>query len=213
MNRLDHFVIAAPDLDAAKSAFRARTGVLPADGGPHIGLGTRNALVSFGSGHYLEIIAPDPAQPLEGRFGGWLAKLDEERLLQWAIRTDDMRAVASRAQAAGFRPAESRRMSRARPDGIVLEWEILTIGGHDLGGIVPFYIDWLDCPHPADTSPLAGKLTEFRVVVPNESTVPQLIANAEGVQVARGAAALRATFESPRGAITYEAAAPEGIRL
>jgi hypothetical protein len=187
--------------------------VAPADGGPHIGLGTRNALVSFGRGQYLEIIAPDPAQPLAGRFGGWLAKLDEERLLQWAIRTDDTLAVAARARAAGFRPAERMRMSRARPDGKVLEWEILTIGGHDLGGLVPFYIDWLDCPHPADTSPVVGKLTEFRVVVPNESTVPQLIADAEGVRLARGAGALRATFESPRGAITYEAAAPEGMRL
>src|SRR5262245_20324214 len=116
MNQLDHFVIAVPDLDKAKAAFEAKTGVMPVDGGPHIGIGTRNALVSFGHGAYLELIAPDPAQDLEGKFGGWLAALPDERLLQWAIRTNDTTAVAARARKAGFAPAEPRRMSRKRPD-------------------------------------------------------------------------------------------------
>src|SRR5215510_10084697 len=101
MNRLDHFVIAVPDLDKAKAAFETKTGVAPIDGGPHIGIGTRNALASFGGGAYLELIAPDPTQDLEGKFGGWLAKLPRERLLQWAIRTDDVDAVAKRAKSAG----------------------------------------------------------------------------------------------------------------
>ena len=101
MNQLDHFVVAVPDLDKAKAAFEKKTGVLPADGGPHLGIGTRNALVSFGDGAYLELIAPDPAQDLEGKFGAWLAKLPDERLLQWAIRTDDVSAVAARAKSAG----------------------------------------------------------------------------------------------------------------
>ena len=87
MNRFDHIVIAAPDLAQAKLEFEELTGVPPADGGPHIGLGTRNALVSFGADCYLEIIAPDPEQTLVGTFGARLAQLDALTLLHWAVRT------------------------------------------------------------------------------------------------------------------------------
>jgi hypothetical protein len=212
-DHLDHLVIATPDLDASKAAFLTRTSVAPTDGGPHVGLGTRNALVSFGDGHYLELIAPDPTQLLEGRFGGLLAQLPKERLLQWAIRTTDTATVAKRARAAGFAPAEPRRMSRARPDGRVLEWVILAIGGHDAGGVVPFFIDWLDCPHPADTSPVVGPLTEFIVTAPNGSALARLVEGVQGVVVGTGPAALRATFTSPKGPITYDATEPEGFRL
>ena len=49
MHQLDHLVIAAPDLADAKTAFADATGCMPVDGGAHNGLGTRNALVSFGT--------------------------------------------------------------------------------------------------------------------------------------------------------------------
>ena len=98
MQRLDHLVIAAPDLDNAKTAFADATGCMPADGGAHNGLGTRNALVSFGTSTYLEIIAPDPEQSLEGNFGGVLAKLPEIVPLHWAVRVTDLERAALRAR-------------------------------------------------------------------------------------------------------------------
>ena len=104
-------------------------------------------------------------------------------------------------------------MSRKRPDGTVLEWVIQSIGGHELGGLVPFYIDWLQCPHPADTSPVVGKLVEFRVTTANEVAMAQLVANANGVRIAEGAAALHATFESPKGRVAFRTASPEGFRI
>lgn len=214
MNHLDHVVLAAPDLDAARAAFLERTGVAPVDGGPHVGLGTRNALVSFGAGCYLEIIAPDPAQSLDGTFGERLAALTEWRLLHWAVRAEGLAAVAARAREAGFEPGATLGMMRELPGGGHLEWELMGIGGHDLGGIVPFYIDWLDCTHPAETSPVVGELAAFRVATPKDSALAKFLDPApEGVEVIAGDTALTLEFGSPKGRVAFTEAAPMGFAL
>jgi hypothetical protein len=61
--RLDHLVLATPDLAATVADFTERTGIAPVAGGAHVGLGTRNYLVSLGGSRYLEIIGPTRSSP------------------------------------------------------------------------------------------------------------------------------------------------------
>lgn len=215
MNGLDHVVLAAPDLARAKDEFEELTGVVPADGGPHIGLGTRNALVSLGANCYLEIIAPDPEQTLAGTFGERLAQLSTLTLLHWAIRTQDLSEVAARAAEIGFAPGPTRRTARAAPDGTRLEWELLGVGGHQLGGLVPFYIDWLDCDHPANSAPTVGSLDVFAVTLPTGHGALDLLDPAPaGVVVVSGAEpGLVLRFESPRGNTAFAEDNPLGFRF
>ncbi|MCZ6887003.1 MAG: VOC family protein [Gammaproteobacteria bacterium] len=213
MTDLDHIVIAAPDLDAAKQEFLDATGVLPSDGGPHIGAGTRNALIAFAGRHYIELIAPDPSQDLSGNRGSQFATLDKPTVIHWACRTTGLVQFGEALERRGIAHTPTRRMSRALPnDEGILEWELMNVGDHDEGGLVPFFIDWLECTHPSETSTTVGALTTFRVSAPAGSVAAKVLDPAPGnVEVVVGAPAITIEFESPNGTINYEVAAPAGF--
>jgi hypothetical protein len=147
---IDHLVLAAPDLAAAVAAFAEHTGIEPAPGGSHVGLGTANHLVGLGgAGGYLEIIGPDPDQPEPAQprpFG--IDELTAPRLVTWAVRTDELDTLLAEARDGGYDPGAALAMSRRAPDGTLLEWR-LTPPRFDYGdGLVPFLIDWGATPHP-----------------------------------------------------------------
>ena len=63
MAKLDHLVVRAESLAEGVAHVEAALGVKMAAGGAHIGYGTHNRLLSLGPELYLEVIAPNPAEP------------------------------------------------------------------------------------------------------------------------------------------------------
>ena len=202
---LDHLVYAVPDLDAAVDALTARLGVRAAAGGRHPGWGTHNALLSLGDDSYLELIAPDPAQPSPDNPRSFdLDAVTAPLLRTWAIKAPDIDAHIERARVAGFEPGDAEPGSRATPDGAMLEWRLTRAGRGRGDWLVPFLIDWGDAElHPARTSPPGCAFVKLRAEHPQPSAVqPMLDAVGAGLIVERGdRPALIATLDTPRGRV------------
>jgi hypothetical protein len=207
MSELDHLVYAVPDLDEASDRFEQATGVRPAFGGAHPGMGTHNALVSFGRS-YLELIAPDPQQPDPGRprpFG-----IDHlaggSRLVTFAVHPtgdESIEGLVGAARASGYDPGDPVPMSRVRPDGVELRWR-LTFPTQATGeGLIPFVIDWGDTENPASSAPGGVELGAIRWTHPQPDEVePARTALGCPDAVERGAAAITATLRGRAGDLT-----------
>jgi hypothetical protein len=192
------------DLAAAVEEFAARTGVRPTPGGRHPGRGTHNALAALGTDRYLEIIAPDPAQPAPpGPRPFGLDRLMAPRLVTWAVKAPDLDARVGRARAAGYDPGPVQAMGRDRPDGVRLDWRLVRAAEPPGDGLVPFLIDWGATPHPAATAASGCTLVSLRGEHPAPETIlPLLAAIGVALPISRGSApALIATLDTPRGGL------------
>ncbi|AGS72562.1 VOC family protein [Streptomyces collinus] len=202
---LDHLVLATPELAATVAEFERRTGVTPAPGGVHVGLGTRNHLVSLGGRSYLEIIGPDPEQPepVELRPFG-VDRLAGPRTVTWAISPADLDATVSGARERGHDPGPVHPMSRRTPDGTLLRWRLTDSGTAPHGGLVPFLIDWGDSVHPTGSGLPVTPLLEVRATAPDPAGVRlALAALGTELPVSEGPFALSFTVETPRGPVTF----------
>lgn len=212
---VDHFVLAAPDLQRACNEFEATTGVRPTFGGAHAGRGTHNALVAFENGSYLEIIAPDPAQP-PTFMSQPMARLARPTLMHWAVRCSGAAALSRRLRELGWTPTEVQRMSRTPPNAARLEWELFGLKDHRYGGLAPFFIDWFACPHPATTSPSVGALTSVRLSLPDPAALQTMMCALElddAVEVTNGETELAIAFDTRHGVVSYTGRAPAGFTL
>ncbi|MFH8801422.1 VOC family protein [Streptomyces sp. NPDC017936] len=203
--RLDHFVLATPDLAATVAEFTRRTGVTPAPGGVHVGLGTRNHLVGLGDRAYLEIIGPDPRQPEPAGprpFG--VDGLAGPRTLTWAISPPDLDRAVATARAHGYDPGDVRGMSRRRPDGTLLEWRLTDGGDPHPSGLVPFLIDWGDTAHPTASGLPVTALLEVSATAPDPDEIrPLLTALGTELPLSRGPVGLSFTVDTPNGPVTF----------
>jgi hypothetical protein len=181
---IDHLVYATPQLGPTIAALSDRLGVTLAEGGQHLGQGTRNYLANLGGGVYLEVVGPDPDQPDTERarpFG--IDCLDNERLVAWCARPDDLDLTIDRLRAAGHEPGAPQTMSRRRTDGQVLQWRLTMPGwSSSLGCTAPFLIDWLRSEHPTASLPEHMVLDALVLGHPLPQRVDDLMANLGSVQ-------------------------------
>jgi len=203
---LDHLVLATPDLAATVADFTRRCGVAPAQGGVHVGRGTRNFLVSLGGTGYLEIIGPDPDQPTpsEPRPLG-VDGLTSARTITWAISPPDLDTTVAAARARGYDPGSVRPMSRRRPDGTLLEWRLTDGGTAHPSGLVPFLIDWGTSPHPTASALPTTPLLAVSATAPDPDEIRPLLAALDtALPLAPGAVGLSFTVDSPNGPVTFD---------
>ena len=203
---LDHLLIGAASLDAGVAWLEERTGVRAVPGGSHPGLGTWNALASLGPSQYVEIIAPDPAQPgVETVYVPGLRDFPVPRVATWA---------ASAPNLAGFEASLPpdlscegvRRGSRTRPGGVNLGWT-LAFPRHRrqaaFAGALPFLIEWDSLAHhPGLSTPCGLTLKALTLRHPEDVALRAALGSLgmEG-KVERGDVSIRVELSTPRGPV------------
>ncbi|BDG07309.1 VOC family protein [Anaeromyxobacter paludicola] len=206
---LDHLVVAAATLEDGVRFVEERLGAPLEPGGRHEGFGTHNALLRLGPDVYLEVLAPDPAQPapLRPRLFGLdapdvrTALAGGPRLLHWVARTSDLPgALAALAAAAGLPPGALGRPVPMRRGALAWDLALRDDGARPPAGL-PSLIDWAGAPHPC------GRLPERRVALQRlELSAPPGVIEAlrlfpgDRVRATPGApGALRAKLATPAG--------------
>ncbi|MCB0075793.1 MAG: VOC family protein [Anaerolineales bacterium] len=145
--RIDHVVIHVPSLERAVERY-AGLGFTVALGGEHPAFGSRNALIPFEDGSYLELVTFVEERPLDGgaaqrRFRAWRTR---QGLADWVLSADDLAQTVARLGAGWSAPERGHRL---RPDGQTVAWEVAFPDRHEL----PFLISDLT---PRDLRVLPG---------------------------------------------------------
>jgi catechol 2,3-dioxygenase-like lactoylglutathione lyase family enzyme len=160
---IDHVVIAVPELEEAIRHYGS-VGFKVVPGGKH-SIGTHNALIAFHDGTYIELIAfltPITSHP-------WYKALQTGGgLVDFCMMTDDLEGDVAAIVRAGAAMGVPSSMTRKRPDGYELRWE-LAIPAPPWNGRLPFLI--------RDHTPRSER-------VPREHEHPNGIAGIRGVTIA-----------------------------
>ncbi|MCI4429065.1 MAG: VOC family protein [Burkholderiales bacterium] len=171
---LDHVIYAGRDLEPLMSSFANLTGVTPAKGGRHPGMGTMNALASLGADVYFELLAIDPSQTLSGNMGARVNALPFPRLFAYMLKSRELEMVRKAMLEHGI-SADLFDASRETPDGKTLRWRLLVPHDNPLGDFVPKCIDWLDSVHPATTSVPGCTFESFEMGHPQAQQLRSLL--------------------------------------
>jgi hypothetical protein len=210
-SHLDHLIWVCADLEHGSRRFEALTGVRPRYGGVHASGVTHNALVGLGSRCYFEILAPvGPACHADDHWCRLARAAQEPRILTYCMRSPRrLSELASTFEAFGWPNAVVASNGRTTPEGVRLRWQWLAPTVERFGLAFPFFIDWLDSPHPAEylgvAQPESGiRLQQFSVGHPHAAELRRTLDGigsaidtyaADGVQ-------FRVQLQTPLGAVS-----------
>ena len=138
LTRLDHLVILVLDLERASADFE-RLGFAVTPGGEHADGLSRNALVPFEDGTYLELVSfLDPEDPADNVWC-WRGFLPQEGLIDYCATSDDLDSDVGRLRSLGFVVDGPDDGGRRLPDGTEIRWRVARI--RQEGRIFPFLIE------------------------------------------------------------------------
>jgi len=204
---LDHVLLGAPTLEAGIAWLEDRTGVRAMMGGSHPGLGTWNALASLGPAQYVEVIAPDPAQPgVDTFYVPGLRDFVEPRIAAWAARLGNLRHFTS-APPKALLCEPLGQGSRVRPDGTRLAWSLAFPKDRErgtFGGALPFLIEWDEASaHPGGSAPSGLRLRSISIGHPDQAALNGALEalDIEGAAREEKAASIRIELETPKGVV------------
>ena len=67
---------------------------------------------------------------------------------------------------------------------------------------MPFFIDWLECPHPADTNPVGGEFIELSLTLPDPAPLQEVLSGLSlKVEVTAGEPGLSLSIETRSGTV------------
>ena len=139
LTRIDHVMIAVPDLERAIDAY-TRIGFDIYPGGAHTGRATHNA-IAFHQDDYLELLSlRDPNAPIaagssDARLAEFLARGGGFRYV--AVQSDDLAADVAAMRRRGVDVSDPAAGARRSPSGQELEWRAAGLGA---GNPLPIFV-------------------------------------------------------------------------
>ena len=123
--------------------------------------------------------------------------------MTWAAKSNDLEQLAREAERQGVRLGEVSAGSRRHPDGVRLAWRYTNPRTVLADGLIPFFIDWGQTPHPAQAAATGATLVDLRAEHPEPERARSLL-EALGIALPVTAGprpALIATIDSPRARV------------
>lgn len=193
--QLDHIVVGIRRLHDGIAQFEQLTGVRAGVGGKHPGRGTENALVSLGSGTYLEILAPQEGAALSAQ-DQTLRALDRLTIIDWAVSVPEVDGAVAALKSAGFTASPAQPGARLTPAGERLDWTTFALRGTDIDA-APFFIRWSpNTRHPSTTAPAGCELDALVIQDPASDKLATAMRalDVPYVTIAKGALHIEATL-------------------
>ncbi|MFB6298676.1 MAG: VOC family protein [Halobacteriales archaeon] len=135
--RIDHVTIAGTDLDSLTATVED-VGLATEYGGVHDNDITHMSVLGFDDGSYIELIATVEGADEAPMWTEFIAS--DAGPAAWAMETEEITRTAKTGIDAGMMIEGPIYMTRERPDGTLLEWDLVHIGKTTDREKLPFFI-------------------------------------------------------------------------